>query len=398
VSQERGTYFATCPPGLEAVLHRELEGLRVARVERQMAGVRFDATVAEVWAANLRLRTAIRVLRRLVRFPCADDDALYRGVQSVDWRQFLPPEGTLWIDARCRDSQLTHSQFIAQRTKDAIVDQLRERRGERPQVDREDPTLRVDVHLVGDRAIVSLDTSGHSLHRRGWRLHQGRAPLSECLAAGIVLLSEWNGRAPLVDPFCGTGTILVEAGLIATHTAPGLRRRTPFGFERWPDHDGRAFAALRAAVAAEVQPLGKRWLVGSDLDPVRVAEAREHLAAAGLEGERVDVDVERAEDFDPRPGWNACLVTNPPYGERLGEGTELLALYRRFGQVLRERASGSRLALLCADPQLLEALELERTRRHKLVNGGLDCELLTAELSGAGTDGRRPQSRASGRP
>lgn len=376
----RATCFATCPPGLEPVLHREIAELRLSKVERQVGGVRFDADLAELREANLRLRTAIRILRRLAVFPCPDADALYRQVAELPWEGVLEPEGRVWIDARTRDSGLTHGQFVAQRTKDAIVDRLRTSAGLRPTVDREEPDVRIDVHLVRDRATISLDSSGASLHRRGWRLHQGRAPLSECLAAGMLLLAEWDGRAPVVDPFCGTGTLLVEAGLIATDRAPGLLRRDPYGFERWPGHDATAFAAQRRRLEERVRPLGKRRLVGGDVDRERVAETLAHLAEAGVEGPGIDVAARSAVDLELRPGWNALVVTNPPYGERIGDQDRLRPTYAGFGEALRAQGSGSRLALLSGNASLSKALALKFDARVSLPNGGLPTELLLATL------------------
>lgn len=371
------TLFATCGPGLEPVLHAELKDLKAAKVERQVGGCRFAGDARAVWETNLRLSTAIRVLLRLERFGARDAHELYDGVQRVDWRRFLPPGGTLAVDARTRDSELTHSQFVAQRTKDAIVDQVRERTGERPDVDRDDATLRVDLHLYRDRATLSIDTSGGSLHRRGWRVAQGRAPLNECLAAGVVRLSGWDRRAPLIDPFCGSGTLLVEAALLATGRAPGLYRER-FGFESWPGHDADDFDALRQRVAAEARPLGKRRLIGRDVNPERIEQAAANLASAGFEG--VLLEVGKAEDFDPLPGWNATLVTNPPYGERVGEEASLVPVYRAFGAVLRERCAGFQVALLSGNPRLTKALGLKADERIALSNGGLECELVRCSI------------------
>ncbi|QDU65009.1 THUMP domain-containing class I SAM-dependent RNA methyltransferase [Engelhardtia mirabilis] len=369
--------FATCAPGLEPVLHEELRVLKAPKAERQVGGVRFNGDQRLIWEANLRLRTAIRVLLRLGRFGCRDANELYRGVQAVDWRRFLPPGGTLAVDARSRDSELNHSQFVAQRVKDAVVDQLRESRGERPSVDRDQPTLRIDLHLYRDRATLSVDTSGGSLHKRGWRRAQGRAPLNECLAAGVVQLSGWDARSPLVDPFCGSGTILIEAAQIACSIAPGLFR-DHFGFELWPGHDGRAYTALREAIGAETRPLGKRRIVGMDHDPERVEQTLENLDSAGIEG--VTVEKAAALKFEPRPGWNAWIVTNPPYGERVGDEARLLALYRDFGALLREHCSGYQLALLSGNPRLAKALGLQPDERIPLANGGLECELLRCSV------------------
>jgi 23S rRNA G2445 N2-methylase RlmL len=345
----------------------------MARVERQVGGVRFEGRLRHARTANLELRTAVRVLRRVARFEARDADQLYRGVRSVDWTRFLAPEGSLRVDAQSRESALDHTLFVTQRVKDAIVDAFREASGKRPAVDKDDPDLPVHVHLFRDRCTLSLDTSGDSLHLRGWRRFQGRAPLAETLAAALVLASGWDRRSPLVDPFCGSGTILVEAALLARDHAPGLFRER-FAFRRWPDHDEPAWTAERDAARARVRPRARPVLAGSDADAIQVAGAAENARAAGLEG-ALELAVARVEDWRPRKGWNAWVVTNPPYGERVGDAVELEATYRAFGALLRERCAGYRVAVLSGNPRLLGVLGLAPERRIPLENGGLTCEL-----------------------
>jgi 23S rRNA G2445 N2-methylase RlmL len=375
---ERFPCFATCAPGIEPVLQAEAKALKLARVERQTGGVYFEGDARDLARANLELRTAVRVLRRLDRFHAEDADELYAGGRRVEWERFLAPDGTLAVTAQSSQVGLDHTAFVAQRVKDAIVDRLRERHGSRPDVDRDDPDLRVHAHLFGGRATLSLDSSGASLHKRGWRRHQGRAPLAETLAAAVLLLSGWNRRAPLLDPFCGSGTILVEAGLIASDTAPGLFRER-FGFERWRDHDPRPIAELRAAARARVRVPRKLRLIGRDLDADQVAGARENAAAAGL-GEVLEVEQGDALELELLPGWNAWIVTNAPYGRRVGGDDELVELHRRFGARLRESARGYHLALLAGSPRLGKALGLRPEERIALKNGGLDVELLRYEF------------------
>jgi len=375
-------FFAACAPGLEPVLHEEVRALRLARSERQVGGVRFEGTLADARRANLELRTAVRVLRRLTRFHAADGDALYAAVRELPWERLVPEGGTLRVDAQSSESALDHTLFIEQRVKDAVVDALRERRGARPDVSKDDPDVPLHVHVFRDRCTLALDTSGDSLHLRGWRRFQGRAPLAETLAAGLVLSSGWDRRAPLVDPFAGSGTILVEAALWALDVAPGLSRER-FAFRRWPDHDETAWQAQRAAAQARRRALPKLALLGFEADRATVDGARENLAAAGV-AENVTLECARAQDWQPRRGWNAWIVTNPPYGHRVGErGGErgdVAGLYRAFGALLRERCAGYRLALLSGDTQLTQALGLAPLRRSALKNGGLDCELVAFEL------------------
>jgi putative N6-adenine-specific DNA methylase len=374
----RQRFFATCAPGFEALLHEEAKALKLPLLERQTGGVSFEGTLQDAWRANLELRTAIRVLMQVARFPAANADELRAGMGTIEWQRFVRPEGSLLVKARSRESAIDHTLFAAQCAKDGIVDQLRTQSGARPSVDKEDPDLRVQVHLVRDRCRVLVDTSGESLHKRGWRKYQGRAPLAETLAAGVVLLSGWDRRAPLLDPFCGSGTILIEAALIASDTAPGLLR-AQFGFERWPGHDAKGWQKVREAARARARFPRKLALWGGDRDLNVIVGAQENLAAAGL-GERVQLEVTDALDFAPRPGWNAWIVSNLPYGERVGDAAKLAPMLRSFGAVLRERCGGFRAVLLSGDPALSAALALPSPKRAALKNGGLDCELLMAEL------------------
>jgi len=360
------------------MLHREATGLRLAKVERQVGGVRFEGTLRDAWRANLHFRTAIRVLLRVARFPAANDDALYRGVQEIDWRRFLASDGRLVVAAQTNESDLDHSLFVEQRTKDAIVDQFLTRGGTRPSVDKESPDLGIHVHLWRNRCTVSVDTSGVSLHKRGWRRFQGQAPLAETLAAAIVLFSGWDRRAPLLDPFCGSGTLLTEAGLMAGGVPPGAFR-SEFGFERFPGHDVAGWQALRTAALQEQEFPRRLTLRGCDSDAEAIDGARENLDSAGLTG-KIELEVGDALDMELKAGWNAWIVTNPPYGERVGSESQLLGLYRAFGDLLRERAGGYRLALLSGNPQLTQALGLEGGERANLLNGAIPCELLRLEV------------------
>ena len=371
-------FFITCAPGLEPILHEECKQLRLGKLERQVGGVAFQGDIEDAWRANLELRTAVRVLMRVGRFKARDTDALHRGASEVDWSRFLSPDGTLLVDGHSKDSEIDHSLFLAQRVKDAICDQFRDKLGRRPSVDKSDPDLRIVAHLTRDRCTLLIDTSGVSLHKRGYRKFQGRAPLSETLAAAMVLRSGWNGRAPLIDPFCGSGTILIEAALIAGNVAPGMFRKA-FAFERLPGFRRDRWQRLRAAAEARVKFPSKLTLFGSDQSAEMLAGARENLASAGLE-DRVTLEHQDALSFPARPGWNAWIVTNPPYGERVGEVDRLWPLYRELGNRLRAQCSGYHLALLSGNAKLARSLKLENVESVALKNGAIDCELLLAEL------------------
>lgn len=377
VSRARKICFATCAPGLEPLLHQEMSALKLAKVERQVGGCYFEADEEGIWQANLGLRTAVRILVRLSRFQATDADALYAGVAAEDWSRYLSPTGSLRVDAKVKQSRLDHSMFVEQRVKDAIVDQFVERTGQRPSVDKLEPDLRVGIHLFQDRVTLQVDSSGHSLHRRGWRRAQGVAPLAETLGAALVLSGQWNRKAPILDPFVGTGTVLIEAALIAANRAPGLTRHR-YGFETWQGHDADAYAGYRAALEQQVRPLGKLRLIGCDLEAERIEDAQRNLEAAGFDADSSNFELVSGDalQMDLKPGWNAFLATNPPYGQRVGELGELVPLFQRLGQKWRTEAPGYELSVLSGDPTLANALALPELTRTPVLNGAIECELL----------------------
>ena len=339
--------------------------------------MRFIGSMADAWRANLELRCAVRVLRRLGRFACPDERALYRAAKAVDWSEFLAPDGGFFVDAQCRESALDHSQFVAQRTKDAVVDSLRQASGLRPSVAKQDADLRIHVHLWRDRCTLSVDTSGDSLHKRGWRRYQGYAPLAETLAAAVVLQSAWDRRAPLIDPFCGSGTILVEAALIASDTAPGIFR--DFGFERWPGHDAAAWAELRAAARARARMPPRLKLIGRDLDPDHIPGALENAAASG-HPETFDLEPGDARQFPWKKGWGATIAANLPYGKRVGDPESLDQLHHQFGASLRTHCAGYPFALLVGTRQFAHLLGLRKWESLPMPNASLNCRLLLGTL------------------
>ncbi|MCE9596104.1 MAG: RNA methyltransferase [Planctomycetes bacterium] len=378
MSGERTTFFVTCASGFEPLLHAEAKELGLGKLERQVGGVRFEGTIADAWRANLWLRTAVRVLLRLTRFDAANGDELYARAGEIDWTRWFAPDATFVVDAQTNQSALDHSQFVAQRVKDAIVDQLRAKTGTRPSVDKEAPDVVVHVHLFRDRCTLSIDTSGESLHKRGWRKFQGRAPLAETLASAVLLLSGWDRRAPLVDPFCGSGTILIEAATLAANFAPGLHRER-FGFENFPGHDAAAWKRMREEARAKANPPKKLRLIGVESDERTLEGARENLESAGL-SDRIELIHGRAEDFDYKSGWNAWAVTNPPYGERVGDPREVERTLRAFGARLIERCSGWTVAMLADDTKLFSFARLSKGADFALKNGGLDCRLRVTKL------------------
>ena len=358
-------FFATAAKGTEPLLRDELTELGLPRVRADRGGVHFGAELGDAYRACLWSRIAQRVLEPLTEFPCPDEDSLYAGVRTVDWRRVLDAERTLAIRAACRSSRLTHTQYIAQRSKDAIVDQLRERLGARPSVDKHAPDVQLFVHLVKDRATVYLDYSGDSLHEHGFRMQQGAAPIKETLAAALVRYSGWDRASPLVDPMCGSGTLLLEAGLWAARRAPGLSR-PDFGFERWADFDEvakRTLAELREEAQALAKPLDFT-LFGSDSDARALEAARANAEQTGL---RVNLRLAPLTSAAPSADHGG-FVTNPPYGERLSRSadapSELTAALRRFESYQR--------ALIV--PRAFE-LSLKSSSYLLVFNGAIECEL-----------------------
>jgi len=370
-------FFATAGKGVEGVVADELRRLGIMGVTVEKGGVRFKGEMPDCWRANLWLRAANRVLLPLAVFPCATPQELYDGVRTIPWMHHLTPEMTLAVDCSLRDSDITHSGFVALKTKDAIVDELRDRCGRRPSVDTRDPDLRVNVHLVKNRCTVSLDSSGAPLDRRGYRLDRTEAPLRETLAAAMVELSGWDGAIPLADPMCGSGTILVEAALKAARRAPGLLRKR-FGFQRWPGFD----PILWKAVVAEAQGAALTSLpvplLGCDQMGRALAVARQNARRAGVEGILTLVQQELAA-FTPPPG-PGVLLFNPPYGERLGEEEALKPLYRQIGDVMKQRCTGYTAYLLTGSQELAKCVGLRASRRFVLYNGPIECRLLKYEL------------------
>lgn len=365
--------FATAAKGTEPALRDELRELRFRGVRADRGGVHFAGPVEEGMRACVELRTAVRVLSELAAFDAHDEEALYEGVADIDWAPYLSPSHTLAVRAACRSSGLTHTQFIAQKTKDAIVDQLRRRFGSRPSVDRDDPDVLVFVHLVRDRATVYADLSGASLHLRGYRAQALEAPLKETLAAALLRLAGWDRARPLVDPMCGSGTIALEAALWARNIAPGLSAARRFGFERWACHDpaaARRAADLREAARARIRPEGPP-IFASDVDLAAVEIARANARAAG-----VQIEIRRASLRDLAPtSPPGHVVTNPPYGERLEAPA---SLYPQLATALG-RLRGHRVALLAGTPDLERAMDAARIplgRSLVVWNGPIECRLL----------------------
>jgi putative N6-adenine-specific DNA methylase len=368
------TYFATCARGLEPVLADELLRLGAEAVEPARGGVHFRGDTALLYRANLWLRTAVRVLKPVLEAPAASPDELYAAVQTVDWSQYLTPDQTLAVDCNVRDSRITHSLYAAQKTKDAVCDQFLARTGRRPSVDLGRPMVGLNLHVYRDRATLSLDSSGDSLHKRGYRPVLTKAPLNEALAAGLVLRSGWRPEAPFADPMCGSGSLPIEAAWVALRRPPGLTRKH-FGFMGWLDYDVGLWAELRDEARRGVGRSLPAPVLGSDQRRDAVRSATGNARAAGI-GHLLRFDVRDVRDFRPPDGPPGALVCNPPYGERIGDERELVALYRALGGVFRERCAGWSCWVFTGNARLADRIDLPVAERVPLFNGKIPCQFL----------------------
>ena len=361
--------------GLEETLAEELTALGAQDVWPTSRAVEFSGDTALLYKVHLWCRTATRILKPIATFQAADSDELYRAVGRIDWSQYLEADSTLAIDAVAIDSGFANSMFVSQRAKDAIVDQLRARTGKRPSVDTADPDLRLNVHIHGPKATLSLDASGEPLGRRGYRIEGGKAPLGEVLAAGIVRLTEWDMASPLIDPMCGSGTIIIEAAMMARDLAPGLRRR--FGFMRWKDYDAAIFKRLHQEALAAGRPRTACEIVGSDIDRRALAEAKANAERAGVAD---DIRFEQKTFENQRPPQPpGVMVANPPYGERMAMA-DINAFYTGLGDALKRNYQGYAAFILTGNPDAAKHIGLRTSRRIKLFNGPIECRLLRFEL------------------
>lgn len=368
-------YFATCARGLEPAVAQELRVLGAEDIHQGRGGVHFTGDRLLLYRANLWLRTAIRVLEPVLTAEVNNYDDLYAAVRSIDWQNYLGPDHTLAVDAHVRDSPLTHSQYAARRVKDAICDQFRERTGRRPSVDPQRPMLGLNLHVHGQQMVLSRDSSWHSLHKRGYRPIQTRAPLNEALAAGLLWHLGWTGEVPLVDLMCGSGTFCIEGAWQALQRAPGLTRPW-FGFQGWPEFDRGLWAMLRAQARQRILRRLPAPICGSDVHPGAIALACRNARAAGVGHLLVfcQQDFRHARPEAGRsPGWIVC---NPPYGERLhGELAQLRTLYAALGETIRRWWPGWRLAVFAAGNDWLDWLRLPLVRTRDFYNGPLRCTL-----------------------
>jgi len=378
--------YVTSPPEMGPLLARELKELGVAVKQEMRGGVYVEKSIAVGYRVCLWSRIANRALWPLVTFRAPDEDALYDGVKAFPWEEHLKPDGTLAIDANCVQSGITHSHYTALKTKDAIVDRFRDRTGERPSVDTKNPDLQINTYLFKDEATLSIDLAGQSLYRRGYRTAGLEAPLKENLAAGLLYRAGWPAIAAeggvLVDPMCGTGTFLVEAAMMACRAAPGLLK-PECGVSSWLLHDPSVWTEL-IEEAVKLRVRGTRELVfGYDWDKRAVQTAQQHAKQAGVDG-LIQVEEREVKAAVPPPGVDTgLLITNPPYGQRMGEAQKLSGLYRKLGERLRGYWPGWTAAIFTGNPPLCSELRLKPRRTYDFKNGSIPCRFAVFKLGSA---------------
>ena len=357
--------------GLEEVLAKELVELGANNVQIERRAVSFTGDKRMLYMANFCLRTASRILVPIAQFKAKHTDDIYEQVKQIDWSEYMTTKMTFQIDATVYSDYFRHSQFVTYRVKDAIVDWWMERGGVRPSVKLTNPDLYLNVHIGGDIVTVSLDSSGESLHKRGYRVANTQAPINEALAAGMLLLAGWQGQGDFYDPMCGSGTLLIEAALIARNIAPGIYRKG-FAFEKWANFDADLFEDVYSDDSREREFTHK--IYGSDAGFYAMQTAMKNVESAGLQRD-IEVNQIRVQELRlaDKDTDGALVMINPPYGERLAQDKDVMNLYKDMGTALKHQFSGATAWIISSNDEALKCIGLRPAKRVRLVNGDLDC-------------------------
>ncbi|MCF6128771.1 THUMP domain-containing protein [Flavobacterium sp. AS60] len=361
--------------GFEEILAKELQQLGAQDVEIGTRAVSFKGDKGFMYKANLSLRTALKILKPIYYFRAVNDQNLYKGIQGIDWSKYLGDNQTFVIDTTIHSDNFKHSQFVSQKAKDAIVDQFREKTGQRPSIDKDFPDLRINIHIDRDQVSVALDTSGASLHHRGYRTATNIAPINEVLAAGMLLLSGWDGSSDFLDPMCGSGTLLAEAAMIACNIPANINRKE-FAFEKWNDWDNDLFDQIIDALMKRTREF-HHTIIGYDKAPSAVQKAKDNIQNANLDDY---VSIIQGDFFDSKKENVGPLhmVFNPPYGERLN--IELERFYREIGDTLKNNYPNTNAWFITANLEALKFVGLRPSRKIKLFNGSLEARLVKYEM------------------
>ncbi len=362
--------------GFEDLLVKELKQLGAQDVKAGVRNVSFVGDKGFMYKANLGLRTAIKILKPIKTFSVSNEDDLYKQVYNIKWEKYLKATGSLAIDATVHSKHFTHSKFIALKTKDAIVDRFRDNGGVRPNVDLRFPDLKINVHIDRSVCTISLDSSGESLHKRGYKLATNIAPINEVLAAGLIMLSGWDGQSDFMDPMCGSGTMLAEAAMIACNIPPNLMRKE-FAFERWEDWDVDLFEKIEESLLKKTRDFHYK-IIGYDKSPSAVHKAKENIKNAHLD-EFISI---KHEDFfkTQRPGeaQKLHMVFNPPYGERLD--IQMEQFYKQIGDTLKQNYPNTDAWFITSNLEALKHVGLRPSRKIKLFNAKLESRLVKYEI------------------
>ena len=374
--------------GLEPVLAKELRELGANDVQIGRRMVSFTGDKELMYRANFQLHTAIRILKPISHFKAKSADDVYNEVMKIDWTEYLDFDKTFAVDAVVFSEEFRHSKFVSYKVKDAIVDQFREKTGKRPNISVANPDIRLNIHVAEDKCTLSLDSSGESLHRRGYRQETLEAPLNEVLAAGMIMMTGWQGDTDFIDPMCGSGTLLIEAALIAHNMAPGLFRKE-YAFEKWADFDAELFDRIYNDCEEHEKEDVKCHFYGYDIDMKAVNTARRNVQAAGLT-KSITIEQQDFKDFQ-NPKDKCILVTNPPYGARIST-PDLLGTYRMIGERLKHEFTGNDAWVLSYREECFDQIGLKPSIKIPLYNGSLECEFRKYQMF----DGKMKVFRSEG--
>ncbi len=372
--------------GFEELLENELRQLGAQHIKKGVRNVRFTGDKGFMYKCNMGLRTAIKILKPILQFNVKDENELYKKIKDIAWEKYVDVDATLAVSATLSGDRFTHSQYIALKTKDAIVDRFRDLTGKRPNIDLRFPDLKIDVHIVRNRCSVSLDSSGESLHKRGYKIATNIAPINEVLAAGLLLLSGWDGQSDFMDPMCGSGTILIEAAMIACNIPPNLMRNE-FAFERWKDWDVDLYETIENSLLSKTRDFHHK-IMGFDKSPSAIRKANENIKNAHLEQ---FIYIKNEDFFKTQKGGEARIhmLFNPPYGERLELDTK--TFFGKIGRTLKHNYAGTTAWFITSNLEALKHIGLKTSRKIKLYNARLEARLVRYDIySGTKKTTRKP--------
>lgn len=377
-SEDNFLMTATTLFGLEEILAGELEAIGAEEIEILTRAVSFSGSKETMYRANLELRTALRILKPVYSFRVRDENELYRETRKFDWDKYLNPETTFAVNSAVHSEHFNHENYVALKVKDAIVDQLRTVFWRRPDIDLENPAMRFHVHISEENCTISLDSSGNSLHKRGYRIGQGLAPINEVLAAGMILLTGWNGQSNFIDPMCGSGTFLMEAATIAYNIAPGIKI-PEFGFMKWDDWDPELWERILANAKSREREF-EHQIIGFDESPKAIKIAKDNIKNAEL-GWKAIIKQCRLQDLNAEliPESGGTAVINPPYGERMND-MDAERLYKQIGDALKQNFDGYSVWIISSNAKAMKNIGLRTSKRLMLYNGSLECRFYNYQI------------------